>query len=70
MLSAPGHQHTNRVRFATVKRLPATGELALPDAIKADLGRFIDVAKTVPVDPKSFGVPLTKDEGIEILNRS
>jgi hypothetical protein len=61
-------KHRNDV-FRLVQLLPATGELALPDAIKADLRRFIDVVKTVPLDAKTFGVPLTRNEGIEILNR-
>lgn len=61
-------KHRNDV-FRLVQLLPATGELALPDPVKADLRRFVEMVKTAPVDPKSFGVPLTKDEGIEILNR-
>ncbi|MGE3839068.1 MAG: hypothetical protein AB7G40_14330 [Hyphomonadaceae bacterium] len=61
-------KHRNDV-FRLVQLLPTTGELVLPEAIKADLRRFTEAVKSAPVDPKSFGVPLTKAEGMEILNR-
>lgn len=41
----------------------------MPDPVKTDLRRFVEMVTTQSVDPKSFGVAVTKDEGIEILNR-
>jgi hypothetical protein len=61
-------KHRNDV-FRLIQLLPATGELVLPDSIKADLQRFVEAMTEDPVDPKSFDVPMSRDEWVDILKR-
>lgn len=47
---------------------PCRSNIKLADQIVADLKRFLDLAaKDDTLDPKSFGVPFSRDEGIALL---
>lgn len=61
-------KHRNDI-FRLVQLLPGAGTVALADPIKDDLRRFIAAMPDEELDPKSFTVPLTKEEGVAILQR-
>jgi hypothetical protein len=57
-------KHRNDV-FRLAQLLPRGANIKLAEPIAADLRRFLDLAaKDNTLDPKSFGVPFSRDEGI------
>ena len=60
-------KHRNDV-FRLLQLLPADARVEVPEKIRNDLHRFLDViAEDKTFDPKSFGVPMSREEGIELL---
>ena len=62
-------KHRNDV-FRLLQLIPADRTIDVPDAVKADLRRFAGALAAEEIDPKSFAVPITKDEGIAALDRT
>ena len=57
--------------FRLAQLLPSDANIKLADQIVADLKRFLELAaKDDSFDPKSFGVPFSRDEGIALLRSS
>lgn len=61
-------KHRNDV-FRLVQLLPAAGSMRLAGTLRADLQRFIVIVATEDIDPKTFTVPMTKEEGMAELLR-
>jgi hypothetical protein len=60
-------KHRNDV-FRLAQLLPRGAGIKLAEPIAADLRRFLELAaKDNTLDPKSFGVPFSRDEGIALL---
>lgn len=60
-------KHRNDV-FRLAQLLPEDTSIKLADPIVADLRRFLELAaKDDTLDPRSFGVQFTRDEGIALL---
>jgi hypothetical protein len=54
--------------FRLAQLLPGEASIKLAEPIAADLRRFLELAaKDNTLDPKSFGVPFSRDEGIALL---
>lgn len=54
--------------FRLAQLLPSGADIELADQIVADLNRFLELAAADDsFDPKSFGVPFSRDEGIALL---
>ena len=60
-------KHRNDV-FRLIQLLPEDATIELPDAIRHDLREFVKaVADDATLDPKSFDVAMTRQQGIELL---
>ena len=60
-------KHRNDI-FRLAQLLPRAASIKLAEPIAADLRRFLELAaKDNTLDPKSFGVPFSRDEGIALL---
>ncbi len=54
--------------FRLAQLLPRDANIKLAEPIVADLKRFLDLAaKDATLDPKSFGVPFSRDEAVALL---
>ncbi len=63
-------KHRNDV-FRLTQLLPGDAAIDISEPIRSDLRHFLDlVAKDDALDPKSFDVPLTREEGIALLRSS
>lgn len=60
-------KHRNDV-FRLAQLLPGDADIEMPEPIREDMRRFLDLAeKDETLNPKDFGVPLTRDDGIALL---
>ena len=60
-------KHRNDI-FRLAQLLPRAASIKLAEPIAADLRRFLELAaKDNTLDPKSFDVPFSRDEGIALL---
>ncbi len=60
-------KHRNDV-FRLIQLLPGDAAIEVSEAIRNDLSRFLDLVQTDnTLDPKSFDVPLTREEGVALL---
>jgi hypothetical protein len=62
-------KHRNDV-FRLLQLVPGDRVIALTDPVKADLNLFVAAMTNENVDPKSFKVPITKEEGVAALQRA
>lgn len=63
-------KHRNDV-FRLAQLLPADANYKFVERIVSDLRRFLDVvAKDDTLDPKSFDLPFSRDEGIAVLRKA
>ncbi|HUE66385.1 MAG TPA: hypothetical protein VMO78_18605, partial [Rhizomicrobium sp.] len=60
-------KHRNDV-FRLIQLLPGDAAIDVSEPIRTDLARFLDLVQTdSTLDPKSFDVPLTREEGVALL---
>jgi hypothetical protein len=60
-------KHRNDV-FRLLRLLPGDAKIEMPEQIRSDLRRFLDViGKDQTLDPKSFDVQMSRAEGMELL---
>ena len=60
-------KHRNDV-FRLVQLLPGDTKIKMPEPIQADMRRFLELAEAdETLNPKDFGVQLTRDEGVALL---
>lgn len=60
-------KHRNDV-FRLAQLLPGDANIAMPEPIQNDLRGFLDLAEAdETLNPKAFDVPLTRDDGIALL---
>ena len=61
-------KHRNDV-FRLAQLLPRESIVEVPDPIRDDLRRFLDLARSdETLDPKAFNVPFTKNEATNLLS--
>ena len=54
--------------FRLAQLLPGDAEIEMPDPIKDDMRRFLELTEAdETLDPKALGVPLTREEGVALL---
>lgn len=54
--------------FRLAQLLPGDAAIEMPDPIKDDMRRFLELAEADnTLNPKDFGVPLTREEGVALL---
>jgi hypothetical protein len=60
-------KHRNDV-FRLLQLLPEEAKIEMPEKIRNDLRKFLDViGKDQTIDPKAFDVPMSREEGMELL---
>ena len=60
-------KHRNDV-FRLVQLLPGDASVEIPESIRNDLGRFVELAQADDaLDPKTLGVPFSRDEALALL---
>lgn len=60
-------KHRNDV-FRLAQLLPRDADIEIPDPIRDDLRRFLELAEAdEKLDPKAFDVPLTREEAVALL---
>jgi hypothetical protein len=54
--------------FRLVQLLPRDASVKIPESIRNDLGRFVELAQADDaLDPKTLGVPFSRDEALALL---
>ena len=62
-------KHRNDV-FRLLQLLPADEPIEVTDPLRADLRAYVERVSALPdFDPESFGVPISRDAGIELISR-